>query len=329
VSFLPVYHYEAATVLFYAGQWDDAVAQAESGLALADEVGLEMLLSWPYGLLALMALHRGDLGAATALLAAIESRPTETIQPPGRAPWLVVARSLLFEARGDAAAALASLEEAWDFDAARGIVYRRRTLGPELARLGLAVGDRERADNVAAGLEAAAILTPAPSLEGAALRCRGLVNGDAEFLLRSVEAYRKGPLAFERASACEDAAVALSRAGRISEATALFDEALEVYHHVGARRDIARALAPMRAFGIGRKRRGARKRPVGGWEALTPSELEVVRLAAEGLTNPDIGRRLFISRRTVQTHLAHAFRKLEISSRVELAVEAARRAASG
>ena len=67
----------------------------------------------------------------------------------------------------------------------------------------------------------------------------------------------------------------------------------------------------MRELRIGRKRCGARKRPATGWQALTPSELEAVRLASEGLTNPEIGQRLFISRRTVQTHLAHAFRKLE------------------
>jgi DNA-binding CsgD family transcriptional regulator len=58
---------------------------------------------------------------------------------------------------------------------------------------------------------------------------------------------------------------------------------------------------------------------------MSLSELEVVRLAAEGLTNPQIGQRLFISRRTVQNAHAHAFRKLDLSSRVELAAEAARR----
>jgi hypothetical protein len=66
----------------------------------------------------------------------------------------------------------------------------------------------------------------------------------------------------------------------------------------------ARTLASMRELGIGSKRRGARKRPTSGWEALTPSELEVVRLAADRLTNPKIGQRLFVSRRTAQTHLA-------------------------
>lgn len=317
VSYLPVYHYEQATLLFQEGCWDDSVAQAQTGLELADEVGLEMLLPWPHGLLALIALHRDELDAAESSLAAIERhRGAESAG---------LARGLLAEARGDAAGALTTIGSAWDRDAAKGIVYRRRVLGPELVRLALAAGDREYAEAVAAGVEKAAALAPVPSLDGAALRCRGLIEQDADVLLRSVEAYEQGPRAFERAAAREDAATALGRAGRVAEAKALFDEVLGVYGEVGAQRDAARALASMRTLGLGRKRRGARKRPQHGWESLTPSELEVVRLAAEGLTNPQIGQRLFISPRTVQTHLAHAFRKLDISSRVELAAEAARR----
>ena len=64
--------------------------------------------------------------------------------------------------------------------------------------------------------------------------------------------------------------------------------------------------------------RGERGRPSSGWASLTPAELDVVRLVAEGLTNPQVGERLFISRRTVQTHLAHIFAKLGISTRHEL-----------
>lgn len=56
-----------------------------------------------------------------------------------------------------------------------------------------------------------------------------------------------------------------------------------------------------------------------GWESLTDSELGVARLAAEGLTNREIGDRLFISRRTVGTHLTHIFQKLEINTRTQLA----------
>ncbi|MGH9148903.1 MAG: response regulator transcription factor, partial [Acidimicrobiales bacterium] len=75
-----------------------------------------------------------------------------------------------------------------------------------------------------------------------------------------------------------------------------------------------------------RHRRG-RTRPLGaGWASLTPTELRVARLAAEGLTNRQIGERLFVSARTVETHLGHAFAKLGLTTRAQLASEVARRA---
>jgi DNA-binding CsgD family transcriptional regulator len=82
-----------------------------------------------------------------------------------------------------------------------------------------------------------------------------------------------------------------------------------------------------RPAGAGGKRgRGpSTRRPVAGWASLTPAELRVVELASEGLTNPQIAGRLFISRYTVATHLAHVFAKLGLSSRVELAAAVARR----
>ena len=72
--------------------------------------------------------------------------------------------------------------------------------------------------------------------------------------------------------------------------------------------------------------RGERRRPSTGWASLTPAEHQVAELVAGGLTNPQIGERLFISRRTVQTHLAHIFAKLGLSTRSELAAEVTRRA---
>jgi DNA-binding CsgD family transcriptional regulator len=74
-----------------------------------------------------------------------------------------------------------------------------------------------------------------------------------------------------------------------------------------------------------RRTRGTRKRPPGGWESLTPTELRVVELAAEGLTNPQIGERLFITRGTVKVHLSHVYGKLGVRNRSELAAMAARR----
>lgn len=71
--------------------------------------------------------------------------------------------------------------------------------------------------------------------------------------------------------------------------------------------------------------RGQRQRPSTGWASLTPAERQVVGLVTEGLTNPQIGERLFVSRRTVQAHLHRVFAKLRVSSRAELATEATRR----
>jgi DNA-binding CsgD family transcriptional regulator len=71
--------------------------------------------------------------------------------------------------------------------------------------------------------------------------------------------------------------------------------------------------------------RSERKRPSSGWDALTPMENQVVALAAEGLTNPQIAARLFVARGTVKIHLSHIFTKLGVSTRSELAGAAARR----
>jgi DNA-binding CsgD family transcriptional regulator len=78
------------------------------------------------------------------------------------------------------------------------------------------------------------------------------------------------------------------------------------------------------AVAYARRARGERRRPSFGWDSLTPTELEVVRLAAGGLTNPAIGERLFISRGTVKTHLLHVFAKLGVHTRAELAAAAIR-----
>lgn len=68
--------------------------------------------------------------------------------------------------------------------------------------------------------------------------------------------------------------------------------------------------------------RGKRQRPSTGWASLTPTQLDVVRLVADGLTNADVAKRLFISPRTVQAHLSKVFAKLGLTSRTALAAEA-------
>jgi DNA-binding CsgD family transcriptional regulator len=85
------------------------------------------------------------------------------------------------------------------------------------------------------------------------------------------------------------------------------------------------ALSLDEAVAYMRRARGTRKRPSVGWESLTPTEIEIVRHAAAGLTNPEIGERMFISRGTVKVHLSHIYAKLGLRNRSEVAAEATRR----
>jgi len=84
------------------------------------------------------------------------------------------------------------------------------------------------------------------------------------------------------------------------------------------------ALSVGEAIAYAQRGRGQRKRPTSGWASLTPTAHEVVGLLCRGLANKDIATRLFVSPRTVQTHLTHAYAKRGLSSRVQLLQEAAR-----
>ena len=86
------------------------------------------------------------------------------------------------------------------------------------------------------------------------------------------------------------------------------------------------ALSTEEAIAYAQRGRGQRKRPATGWASLTPAEHDVVQLVSEGLGNKDIATRLFISPRTVQTHLTHVYTKLGLTTRVQLAQEAGRHA---
>jgi DNA-binding CsgD family transcriptional regulator len=84
------------------------------------------------------------------------------------------------------------------------------------------------------------------------------------------------------------------------------------------------ALSTEEAIAYAQRGSGERKGPASGWASLTPAELDVVRLVSDGLANNDIATRLFVSPRTVQTHLTHVYTKLGLTSRVQLVQEAAR-----
>ena len=98
----------------------------------------------------------------------------------------------------------------------------------------------------------------------------------------------------------------------VSSERALGDDEFDAAWAEGA------ALSTEEAIAYAQRGRGERKRPSSGWASLTPTELDVVRLVSEGLGNKDIAARLFVSHRTVQTHLTHVYTKLGLTSRVQL-----------
>jgi predicted ATPase/DNA-binding CsgD family transcriptional regulator len=85
------------------------------------------------------------------------------------------------------------------------------------------------------------------------------------------------------------------------------------------------AMTLTRAIEFARRGRGRRERPTRGWASLSPVESEVATLAAEGLTNPQIARHMYISRGTVKNHLSHIYKKLDVSNRVALTAATATR----
>ena len=240
--------------------------------------------------------------------------------------WLSWAQALVLEASGQPGSSLTTLGRAWEVCADQGLVSTLPLLGPDLVRFAGAAGDRLRAEQATTAIEDIAARNPGvATLTGVALRCRGLLEANPEALVEAVTAYRAGPRPLELALACEDAAWALGRAGNVGAARPLFEEAYGLYEGLGASWDVARAAARQRAVGIRPGRRGPRNRPKSGWESLTATELRVVQLVAEGLSNPEIAARMFISRGTVHTHVSHILAKLGLRSRVGLAAEASRR----
>jgi DNA-binding CsgD family transcriptional regulator len=318
-----MYHDQLGLLRFVAGRWDEAVAELQAGLSVSEErpgaIGASV---FAHALQAIIAVHRNDLeGAAAHLAVAGNEMAAGARFGVDFAGW---AAALWHEARGEPTEALGALEPVWEQLQAIGFLTPGVRLGPDLTRLAVAAGRLDLARSVAEMMDAAATLNPASSWRGAALLSRGLALGDRSALVGSIGAYRESPRPLERASAMHQVGASLAATGN-REGINLVEEAIDVYEGIDALGDVARAEATLRGLGIRRGRRGPRRRPSTGWESLTDTEHRVVDLVERGLTNPEIGRRLFISHRTVETHVAHVFAKLGVSSRVQLAAQAARR----
>jgi DNA-binding CsgD family transcriptional regulator len=201
---------------------------------------------------------------------------------------------------------------------------------PDLVRLAVHAGDTTmaRAGLAACEVEAEREVQPARATF-AARRCAGLLARDPAPVMEAAEHYAAVGRPVERAQTLEDAAVLLAGQGHAGEARAVLADAMKLYTVLGAGWDMRRADSRLRPLGIRRGVRGPRPRAAFGWAALSPTELKVARLVAKGKSNPEVAADLFLSRRTVQTHVSHILAKIGGRSRVDIATEALRHGEQG
>jgi len=301
------------------GALPEADAAARVALRVLQEGDFAPGLGFAATVLSDVAVEAGQLDEAQALL---DLLPQEG-WPAGVSTMLIpAARGRLRLAQGRAADALADFQacealfgaDAWGMPIHEtGYVHARSGAALALLQLGRhqdagRLADAELADVREFG---------APRALGIALRAAGLARGGKgglALLGESVAVLEGSPALLERAHSLAELGAALRRSGERTAARDPLAGALEIAVRCGARPLAARARDELKAAGA-RPRRPWRT----GVEALTPSELRVARLAADGQTNREIAVELYVTLKAVEGHLAHVYGKLGIDGRGQLA----------
>jgi DNA-binding CsgD family transcriptional regulator len=302
-----------------SGDLAGAIADAETVLRLSAELGggeWDPVTVVIRVLRAICLSERGDLSTATSALQlpeGVEARLPGiwgwTLLPYGRAR-VALARDDWVDARE---LALEAGERLLSVQAPSPEYLPWRSLAAQAdARL----GERERALALAREELELARQISSPRATGIALSALGGIEGGDDGLdaLRdAVEELSNTPARLEHARALVDLGAAIRRAGSRADARKPLREGMALARECGALSLAERAYTELRAAGA-----RPRKPADVGADALTPSELRVARLAADGMTNREIAQRLFVTVKTVEFHLGQTYRKLEISSRAEL-----------
>jgi DNA-binding CsgD family transcriptional regulator len=323
----------AAVLRYWLGQWDDALAELNSDDT--DAPGLRHAFlreDWPallvHGVAALIAGRRDQRTTAGQHLRLGLALPIQILTDRENRDFLFAAHALALEQGGDTRQAMLRL--AGILPRHHGEMTLTHQWLPDLVRLALAAGDRPMAQAAAQACQAEAAAETQPARAAAAsLRCRGLLRSDPGPLRSAVAHYRSAGPAVELPAALEDLAVVLAERGQKDEARITLHEAVGRYDGLQAAWDIRRADSRLRPYGI-RRGVGSRRGPraTSGWEALTPTEVRIAAMVAGGAATPDIAQGMFLSRRTVQTHISHILTKLGAKGRVDIVREALRQGIS-
>lgn len=294
----------------FDGDLREAQADAEVAVPFLHEIGIQAPTATYLGAAVRAHVARGELEQANALL----DRYWRGRKPlPGSAgAMLLCARGTLREAEGRHA------EARHDYLAAaeRGDWIPRPNPEPFPWRIGLArceaaLGNGEEAERIAEGAVAVAREAGGARGIGISLHAHGVVcrgDGAIELLRQAIEALGGTRARLQHATALVDLGAALRRANHRKEAREPLREGLDLAHRCGAAPLEERARAELAATGA-----RPRQAVFSGVDSLTPSELRVARLAAEGMTNREIAQSLFVTAKTVETHLRHVYQKLDVT----------------
>jgi DNA-binding CsgD family transcriptional regulator len=304
-----------ASLRLAAGRLKEAQSDAEAGCSIAEHLGARRFVPGARQVLASIALFRGNVAAASAHIEGADEARQDGGEEMSSYGTYVAAQLLeLRDGPVGCVEALASIYD--DVSAHKQLLLEAPSSAAWLVRTSLAAGDRSRAEAVVAGAELLAADNRAfPSVVARAAQARGVLDRDVAALERAEVAHRHP---WSRASAVEDAGTVLAEQGESVSAGECLQRALVAYGQIGSERDTVRVRAKLRRLGIRRRHWSQVERPAWGWASLTDTEKTVADLVAEGLTNPQVAARMYLSRHTVDFHLRQIFRKLSVSSRVEL-----------
>lgn len=306
-----------ARAYLHAGSLADAEADLLASLEAQSDVGWNLGTPAKFALLADICRERGELDRAEEALAArglLAAEPPPTLH----GAYLLDSRGRLRLARGLLAEALADFEACRryleGFGCPRSAAFSWRSSAALCHR---ALGSGEEAEHLASEQLADARSFGDPRWLGMSLRVAGMVReGPAgiELLREAVAVLEPSEARLEHAHALCDHGVLLRHNRQPRDAREPLRQALDLADRCGAHALAERATQELLAAG-GRPRR----RVLTGAASLTPAEQRVARLAADGLSNPEIAQSLFVTRKTVETQLGAVYRKLGITTRAELA----------
>ncbi|MDT0352169.1 helix-turn-helix transcriptional regulator [Pseudonocardia charpentierae] len=319
---LPYHLFVAATIDHLSGRWDDAVAELDAGLEAATATGTGWLAR-PTGALLQIRTCRNELDVAERDLSRWKLRG---LPEQFGLPQVGLAEILLGEAHGRASEAAEQARRSWSTTLDGGRLLWALLAGPDVARVALGAGDDELLNRVAADT-ARVPVGQVTALAPAADLVKAMARRDPDRAMAAATAFRNRGNFVGELAGWEEAAVAAAARGDQDVARTCAVRCRELASVLGAVGVERRIIARLRAHSVRLGVSGARRRPATGWQSLTPTELQVADLVGQGMTSRQIATRLFISPRTVQTHISHSLRKLDLTSRVELATTVARRQA--